>query len=308
MAKSADASNSGDKPSQGPLPAAKLSAPFDQIPQPLHRWAISKPNALPKLADVDCAAKPLTRGSKADDQARIAELGVQLGELQNALYAQGVGGTGPKPRILLVLQGMDTSGKDGTIRSVFANIDPLGVRAVPWKAPNDTERAHDYLWRIHQQVPAAGEIVIFNRSHYEDVLVPVVEGWIVSEQHQQRLQQIVDFERMLTQNGTTIIKCLLWISNGEQRERLQARIDDPSKHWKFSPGDLKVREKWDQYMAAYQSLLEHTGTAQAPWFVVPADSKTQRNLIVAEILASVLKRLDPQVPPANPAYRGLVVP
>jgi PPK2 family polyphosphate:nucleotide phosphotransferase len=181
----------------------------------------------------------------------------------------------------------------------------LGVNAVGWKAPTDAERAHDYLWRIHQQVPGAGELTVFNRSHYEDVLVPVVNGWITPAQQRQRFAHINDFERMLSETGTVIVKFMLHISKDEQRQRLQERLDDPAKHWKFDQGDIAVRKQWDDYQRAYEQLLPATHTPWAPWTVVPADSKTHRNLMVATLLRAVLQRLDLRYPPGDPALDGI---
>ena len=166
---------------------------------------------------------------------------VELDELQNLLHAEG------RRKLLLVLQGMDTSGKDGTIRWVFSRTSPLGVRVTAFKAPSEEERAHDFLWRCHAVVPRTGEIMVWNRSHYEDVLVPVVEGWIDKAETERRYAQINDFERLLAETGTVVVKCMLHISKDEQRERLQARIDEPDKRWKFAHGDLDVRKKWDAY-------------------------------------------------------------
>lgn len=253
------------------------------------------------LKRVDPAAKPFSSGDKSHDKEALTALALEVDELQNLLYANR------KQRLLVVLQGLDTSGKDGTVRGVFSSTSPLGVHAVGWKAPNEDELAHDYLWRIHQQVPAVGEIVVFNRSHYEDVLVPVVNGWITPEQTQQRYAQINDFERLLTENGTVIVKCMLHIGKEEQRVRLQSRVDTPGKQWKFSPDDLIVREKWSAYQRAYSRALAATSTGYAPWYVVPANSKLHRNLMIARLLVKTLTQMNPTAPPADPALKGLVV-
>jgi PPK2 family polyphosphate:nucleotide phosphotransferase len=184
---------------------------------------------------------------------------------------------------------------------VFGQMSPLGVRTVGWKAPTETEKAHDYLWRIHQQMPGAGEVVVFNRSQYEDVLVPVVNGWLTPEQQQQRYAQINDFERMLSETGTLVVKFMLHISQDEQRLRLQERLDDPAKHWKFDQNDLQVRAQWSDYQQAYAHLLAATHTPWAPWTIVPADSKTHRNLMVATLLRELLHNLDLRYPPGDPA-------
>ena len=209
----------------------------------------------------------------------------ELDTLQNLFYAD------KRYKLLVILQGTDTPGKDGTIRGVFGRMSPLGVHAVGWTAPNEEERAHDYLWRIHQKVPKAGEITVFNRSHYEDVLVPAVNGWITKEQHHQRFGHINDFERMLTHTGTIVLKFMLHISAEEQRERLQERLDDPAKHWKFSMSDIEARKQWSEYQKAYEMLLAATHTPWAPWTIVPANSKTHRNLMIATLVREVLKGL-----------------
>ncbi|MEJ7687690.1 MAG: PPK2 family polyphosphate kinase, partial [Variovorax sp.] len=221
-----------------------------------------------KLAAIDPSDSAFLEG--ADDAAqreRLDEFAMELDELQNLLHAEG------RRKLLLVLQGMDTSGKDGTIRWVFSRTSPLGVRVTGFKAPSEDERARDFLWRCHAVVPRTGEIMVWNRSHYEDVLVPVVEGWIDKAETQRRFAQINDFERLLVETGTVVVKCMLHIGKDEQRERLQARIDEPDKRWKFSMGDLAVREKWGDYQRAYERTLRATSSGHAPWHVIPADSK-----------------------------------
>ena len=253
------------------------------------------------LASFDPSASPFSMGDKTLDKAAVEALAIELDTLQNLFYADR------RHKLLVVLQGTDASGKDGTIRSVFGRMSALGVHAVSWKAPTEAERAHDFLWRIHQMVPGAGDITVFNRSHYEDVLVPVVNGWITPEQHQQRLAHINDFERMLTETGTVVVKFLLHISADEQRQRLQQRLDDPAKRWKFSPDDIKAREHWADYQRAYDTLLTATHTPWAPWTIVPANSKTHRNLMIATLLREVLRQLDLKYPPDNPALKGLTI-
>jgi len=253
------------------------------------------------LSRFDPGARPFSSGDKATDKARVAELAVELDKLQDLFYADR------RFKLLVVLQGTDTSGKDGTIRDVFGEMSALGVRTAAWKAPSDDELAHDYLWRIHEKVPANGEVVIFNRSHYEDVLVPVVQGRITKEQRAQRFAQINDFERLLTETGTTVLKFFLNISKDVQRERLQERLDDPSKHWKFQVGDLAARKSWDAYQAAYGAAIAATGTPWAPWMVVPADSKTQRNLMVAMAVKEALLRLKLRYPPGDPSLSKIKV-
>ena len=251
------------------------------------------------LGKLDPGAKPWSSGDKAADQAAVAQLAVELDGLQDLFYADR------RFKLLVVLQGTDTSGKDGTMRGVFSRTSPLGVHTVGWKAPSEEERAHDYLWRIHKWIPGAGEFMIFNRSHYEDVLVPVVNQWITPAQTHLRFAQINDFERMLTETGTVILKFMLHISKEEQGQRLQERVDDPTKHWKFSLGDIEVRKQWSAYQKAYEALLRATSTTYAPWTVVPADSKTHRNLMIATVVRDTLKGLKLRYPPADPKLKGI---
>ncbi|MFT4192713.1 MAG: polyphosphate--nucleotide phosphotransferase [Comamonas sp.] len=253
------------------------------------------------LDALDPGAKPFSGGDKARDKAAVEVLATELDTLQNLFYADR------RYKLLVVLQGPDAAGKDGTLRGVFGRMSPLGLRAVSWKAPSAAELAHDYLWRIHQQVPAAGEVAIFNRSHYEDVLVPVVTGAITPAQQRQRLAHINDFERMLTETGTVVVKFLLHISPEEQRERLQERLDDPAKHWKFDQADIAARRQWADYRRAYDALLAATHTPWAPWTIVPADSKTHRNLMIATLLREVLRNLDLRYPAGDPALDGLKI-
>jgi PPK2 family polyphosphate:nucleotide phosphotransferase len=253
------------------------------------------------LSDFDPAVKPFSTGSKDTDRTRLSEIGAKLDTLQECLHAQQT------RRVLLVLQGMDTSGKDGTIRAVFHEVDPLGLRIVPFKAPTPVELAHDFLWRVHSQAPAAGELTIFNRSHYEDLLVPTVLGSLDSQAFVQRCCHIRQFEELLAYSGTAIVKCMLHISKDEQRARLQARIDDPSKHWKFDVADLEARKQWDKYQAAYQDAMAATSTEYAPWYVIPADSKTHRNVMVAELLLRAFEALKLEYPPAKESLKGIKV-
>ncbi|RYG12938.1 MAG: polyphosphate--nucleotide phosphotransferase [Burkholderiales bacterium] len=254
-----------------------------------------------KLEAIDPGAKPWSCGDKELDKAAVVQLASEIDGLQNMLYADR------RFALLVVLQGTDTAGKDGTVRGVFGATSPLGVHTVGWKAPSEEERSHDYLWRIHKALPARGDITVFNRSHYEDVLVPPVSGWITPQQTAQRYAQINDFERMLTENGTVILKFMLHISSEEQRARLQERLDDPAKHWKFSLGDIEVRKRWNEYQDAYQSLLRATSTTWAPWTIVPSNSKTHRNLMIATLVRDALKNLDLRYPEGDPALKGLRV-
>ena len=253
------------------------------------------------MADFDPSAKPFSTGGKQGDKKAVEALAIELDTLQNLFYAD------KRYKLLVVLQGTDTSGKDGTLRGVFSRMTPLGVQTVGWKAPSEEERAHDFLWRIHGQMPGAGAIMLFNRSHYEDVLVPPVNKWITPAQTAARFAQINDFERMLTENNTVVLKFMLHISFEEQAIRLQERIDDETKHWKFSLGDLEARKQWKPYQTAYADLLNATSTPWAPWTVVPANSKTHRNLMVATLIKNALLKLELRYPPADPALKGLKV-
>jgi PPK2 family polyphosphate:nucleotide phosphotransferase len=255
-----------------------------------------------KLNRIDPADTPFVEGPEAAQRERLDKLAIELDRLQNLLHAEG------RRKLLLVLQGLDTSGKDGTIRWVFSRTSPLGVKVSAFKAPTEEERARDFLWRCHAVVPRTGEITVWNRSHYEDVLVPVVEGTLDKAQTQQRYAQINHFEQLLTDTGTVVVKCMLHISKDEQRARLQARIDDPDKHWKFSLDDLAVRKKWDAYQDAYQRALRATSTASAPWYVIPADSKRHRNLMIASLIVKRLQEMKLRAADeADPALAGLVV-
>ncbi|MBW0169100.1 MAG: PPK2 family polyphosphate kinase [Hydrogenophaga sp.] len=280
-----------------PFPPAALLASKGSV---WRDWQIApdpgKPVSLKKFKP---EAKPFSGESKATDQAAVQAIAEELDGLQDLFYADR------RFKLLVVLQGTDTAGKDGTVRGVFSRTSPLGVHTVGWKAPTEAERDHDYLWRIHQKMPGAGETMVFNRSHYEDVLVPVVNGWITPEQTAQRYAHINDFERLLAETGTVILKFMLHIGSDEQRQRLQERVDDPTKHWKFSMGDIEVRRQWADYQRAYEALLKETSTPWAPWTVVPANSKTHRNLMIATVVRDTLKALDLRYPPPNPALNGL---
>ncbi len=233
-----------------------------------------------------------TDGNKKGDgvakQADKTELA--LDQLQELLYAEH------KHRILIVLQAMDTAGKDGTISHVFDTTNPQGVRVASFKAPTAEELDHDFLWRVHSQTPARGEIVIFNRSHYEDVLIVRVHNLVPKPVWKKRYAIINNFERALADEGTTIMKFFLHITKDEQKKRLQARLDDPSKHWKFNVGDLAERKLWPDYMQAYEDALSETSTPWAPWYIVPSNKKWYRNLVVATTLAKTLKGLHMQYP------------
>ena len=245
-----------------------------------------------ELRDKDAGDTPLRDDKKGKlkngeikerERALTAELTAEVAKLQEKLYAAR------DQKLLLILQGMDTSGKDGTVRALFSQINPMGLHATGFVAPTEKEKAHDFLWRVHARVPAKGEIGIFNRSHYEDVLVPRILGTLDGKDLDRRYAQIRDFERMLAETGTTVMKVFLHISKDEQRERLQARLDDPEKHWKFDPADLTAREKWDVYQNAYADAINATDADHAPWYIVPADSKTHRNLIIAHLMLETMQ-------------------
>jgi len=260
-----------------------------------------KPKSKFSLDDIKTDDKSERGETKEDSAAELARLAVEINELQDILYAQ------EKHKVLLVLQGMDASGKDGTVKHVFSECDPLGIRLASFKGPTDEELAHDYLWRVHAKVPKKGEITIFNRSHYEDVLIVRVHDWINDKECKRRYQQINDFERMLTETGTIIIKCYLHISKEEQKERMYERLNEPDKTWKFNPNDLKERELWPKYMEAYEDAMRATSTDHAPWYVIPADSKTNRNLLISKILLATLQDLDLKHPPIPEEYKSIVV-
>ena len=240
-------------------------------------------------------------GRKREGRRVLREMSYELGTLQELLYAEG------KHKLLIVLQAMDTGGKDGTIRHVFRSVNPQGVKVASFKVPTLKELSHDYLWRVHQQTPGKGEIAIFNRSHYEDVLVVRVHELVPEGVWQRRYQHINDFERLLADEGTTILKFFLHISKEEQKDRLQSRLDEPEKRWKFDMGDLRDRERWDDYMEAYEDVLSKTSTEWAPWYVVPADRKWYRNLVVGSVLISTLESLDMAYPVWTGGDPGAIV-
>ena len=240
------------------------------------------------------------KGKKRTEKV-FDDLNDRLEAMQELLWA------GHRHKVLVILQGMDTSGKDGVIRHVFEGVNPSGVRVASFKVPTAEELDHDFLWRVHRQVPGRGEIVIFNRSHYEDVLVTRVRGLVPEEVWRQRYHQICDFEKLLAETGTTILKIFLHISKDEQKERLQARLDDPTKRWKFRKGDLDDRALWKDYMKAYQEALEQTSTEYAPWYVVPSDRNWYRNLVIATVLVEALEKLDLSAPEPEEGLDGLVI-
>lgn len=240
-------------------------------------------------------------GGKMEGKACLGALNDQISDLQKRLWAES------RQKLLLVLQAIDTGGKDGTIRRVFTGVNPQGVKVHSFGKPTEEELAHDYLWRIHHHAPANGEITVFNRSHYEDVLVVRVKDLVPESVWGERYEHIVDFEKMLADEGTTIVKLYLHISRDEQRERLQARLDNPDKAWKFHISDLDDRELWDDYRQAYEVMLSRTSTACAPWFVVPANRKWYRNLVVSNILIETLEKMNPQYPEPEEGLDELIV-
>jgi PPK2 family polyphosphate:nucleotide phosphotransferase len=251
------------------------------------------------LAGLDPSAPPGFSGKKADAPAATEALAPELGDLQERLYAAGRSGEAGTRRILVVLQGMDTSGKGGVIRHAIGMVDPQGVRITAFKAPTEEERKEHYLARIEREVPAPGLIGIFDRSQYEDVLVVRVNELVPEEVWRARYDEINAFEQRLVDDGTVLIKCFLHISSAEQKERLLARLDDPTKHWKYNPGDVDVRARWDDYQAAYTDALERCSTQQAPWYVIPSDRKWYRNWAVAQLLVEHLRALDLTWPVAD---------
>jgi len=241
----------------------------------------------------DEGADPGDAGPKDALEGELEALRTKLAELQEVFYADG------KRALLVVLQGRDTSGKDGTIGRVFGGMNPLGVRVTSFRRPTTDELAHDYLWRIHRAVPERGMIGIFNRSQYEDVLIVRVHQLVPESVWSRRYDQINAFERHLTECGTVIVKFMLHISRAEQAQRLRDRLDDPTKHWKFNAGDLGERERWDEYTKAYEDALSRCSTAEAPWYVVPADRKRVRDVLVARTLVRVMEGLGAKYPRAD---------
>lgn len=229
---------------------------------------------------------------KENAKAETAKLIASLDGLQERLYANAT------RSLLVVLQGMDTSGKDGTIKSVMSGVNPQGCKVVAFKAPSKDELAHDFLWRVHREVPPKGFIGIFNRSHYEDVLITRVHGWVSDKVVKRRFGQIREFEELLAESGTVVLKFFLHISKAEQKERLEARIADPEKRWKWNSGDLEERKLWDAYQKAFEDVISATSTDCAPWYIVPANRKWYRNLLVAQRIVTVLEEMKLKTPRA----------
>jgi PPK2 family polyphosphate:nucleotide phosphotransferase len=260
-----------------------------------------KPGSKFVLANFDPEDKSQFAEDKQEAEKKMVELGQKLDKLQEVLYAEH------KHKILIVLQALDTGGKDGVIRSVFSGINPQGVHIASFKVPTPEEMDHDFLWRIHSQVPGKGELVVFNRSHYEDVLVVRVHNLITEAVWKDRYIQINNFEKMLVEEGTTILKFYLNITKDTQKERLQARLDDPEKNWKFNPADLKERSFWDDYMKAYQDAINETSTEWAPWYVIPSNHNWYRNYCVFSIIVKTLEDLNMHFPAPIPGLDKIVI-
>jgi PPK2 family polyphosphate:nucleotide phosphotransferase len=259
------------------------------------------PGTTVNLASFDPSDASGFSGDKAAGKAQLKVLNRRLETLQELLYAEG------KHKLLVVLQATDTGGKDGTIRHVFEGVNPQGVKVASFKKPTSLELAHDYLWRVHSRTPANGEIVVFNRSHYEDVLVVRVHSLVPNEVWSRRFDHINEFERLLADEGTTILKFFLHISKDEQAARLRSRLDTPEKQWKFASGDLTERERWDDYQVAFADMLTRTSTEYAPWYVVPSNRKWYRNLVISEAIIDALERLNMSYPPAEDGLENIEI-
>ena len=258
---------------------------------------LTVPKGQVNLAAYDTRATPGFDGGKAEGKAALAALDPHLTELQERLFAEGR--TGGSRRVLVVLQGMDTAGKGGVMRNAVALFDPQGVHIKAFGKPTEEELAHDFLWRIRRELPEAGRIGIFDRSHYEDVLIGRVRELAPPEEIERRYDAINEFEAELVESGTTVLKCMLHISADEQKERLLARLDDPTKHWKFNPGDIDERVYWSSYQESYEIAIERTNTEVAPWLVVPSDRKWYRNWAMGELLLETLEGLELAWPEAD---------
>jgi PPK2 family polyphosphate:nucleotide phosphotransferase len=246
-------------------------------------------------------ASSLGMVDKIEGRDRLAVLQMELDALHNRLWAE------ERRSVVLVLQGMDAAGKDGTIRRVLTGLNPQGCSVTNFKVPTDVALAHDYLWRVHNAIPARGILGVFNRSHYEDVVAARILGWIDDAWCERRFRHIREFERMLGEEGVFVVKVFLHISKEEQRARLQERIDDPEKNWKFHHSDLEVRARWDEYQRRYEDAITATSSSWAPWYVVPGDHKWVRDVAVTEVLVRVFAALDPRIPDPEPGLEGVVV-
>ena len=260
-----------------------------------------KPDSKVGLAKWDPKETSAFDGGKKSGKKRVAELCRRLDELQELLYAEG------KHKVLLIFQALDAGGKDGTIRSIFEGVNPQGVKVASFKAPTPEELSHDFLWRIHKHTPGRGEIAIFNRSHYEDVLVVRVHDLVPEAVWSKRYDHINHFEKLLADEGTTILKFYLNIDQDEQKERFQERLDNPAKQWKFNIGDLAERKLWDKYMAAYEDVLSKTSTEWAPWYIVPANRNWYRNLVISEVIVKTLENLHMAYPEPQEGLDKIVI-
>jgi PPK2 family polyphosphate:nucleotide phosphotransferase len=261
-----------------------------------------RPGVRPDLSKIESNDKSLYVGAdKSDSPEQFRQLQDMLRDMQKMLYAQN------KHRILVVMQAMDTGGKDGCIKHVFSHIDPQGIHVYSFKKPTVEELSYDFLWRVHAKVPRTGQLVIFNRSHYEDIIAVRVKNLFPADVWKRRQQHILDFERMLVDEGTTIIKIFLHISKKEQKTRLESRLANPAKHWKFNPDDLSDRKLWHQFMDAYEDVIAQTSTEHAPWFVVPSDRKWYRNLCVARIMVDALAKLGMELPAIDWDPKSIVI-
>ena len=272
------------------LPPWKLWKRWGMLAEKFTEKCLVKPGEKVSLADY--STQTLGIFGKPEEEARpvFSELRSKLASQQRVLFAEG------KRKVLIVMQAMDTGGKDGCVRKLFSRVDPQGVRVTPFKAPSTRELSHDFLWRIHQVVPAKGEIAVFNRSHYEDIIAVRVKKLAPRKVWERRYKHIIDFEQMLIDEGTTVLKFFLHISKDEQKRRLQSRLDRPEKHWKFFPDDLADRARWDDFEVAYEDVLARTSTASAPWFVIPADYKWYRDVAVAQIVTHAFDKLNLEYP------------
>ena len=270
-----------------------------KLPEQLEPMRVT-PGKPARLADRD-PRDTLGLDGKGVASDLLEQLSDDLDGLHGRLWAEA------SRSVLLVLQGMDASGKDGTIRRVLSGLNPQGCQVAGFKSPSDGELAHDYLWRVHQVCPGRGHLGVFNRSHYEDVVAARLFGAVSHEQCRRRYPHLRDFEQMLVDEGTTVVKVFLHLSKDEQRERLQARLDDPTKGWKFRLADLDVRKQWDEYQEAYEEVLTETSTDHAPWYVVPADRKWVRDVAVSSLLVETFRDLDPKIPDPEPGLRGIRV-
>jgi PPK2 family polyphosphate:nucleotide phosphotransferase len=262
----------------------------------------AKPGSRIKLNEVDPVGEPELAGDKEAGLQHLESIRGDIGRLQRMLFAER------RHRLLVILQGLDGSGKDGTVRNVFSGIDPHGLRVVSFKSPTPHELDRDFLWRIHREVPSCGEMVVFNRSHYEDIVAVKVKNLAPRTVWEKRFDHVVNFERLLMDEGTTILKFFLHISRDEQRRRLQARLENPDKHWKFHPDDIADSKRWPEFTEAYEEVIARTGTEGAPWFIIPGNRKWYRNVAVATIVRDALAKLELKFPPPAWDLRGVEIP